>query len=536
MIGRDPTPPSTPPLSETGTAFIPLPDEGATVAFGHRIGAELKPGDMVALSGEIGAGKTTLARAILRSHLREPDLEAPSPTFTLTQIYDGPGGPVVHADLYRIAGEGELIELGFEDWREDAIVLVEWPERAPSLLARPRLDISLAIEPDGGGRRVVLSGSGPLVERVRRARALERMIGRAGWGEARREPMSGDASTRAYQRLLSPSGESAVLMISPPRPDGPPVRRGRSYSGIARLAESVHPFVAMARGLGAAGFSAPHILAEDLEAGLLLLEDFGAESVVDADGPIPERYAEATRCLAALHRMALPAALPIDGERTHAIPPFDSDALLIEVELLLDWYFPKTAGTQPSGSVRAEFGHIWREALGPVLAGPTTWTLRDYHSPNLIWLPERTGHRRVGLLDFQDAVIGSPAYDVASLLQDARVTVPADLELRLLGLYAAERRAAQPDFDMPAFATAYAILGAQRATKILGIFARLDRRDGKPEYLRHLPRIRAYLGRNIAHPSLARLKAWYEAQLPSDFAPRNEPEPHLDASAEAEAT
>jgi hypothetical protein len=217
--------------------------------------------------------------------------------------------------------------------------------------------------------------------------------------------------------------------------------------------------------------------------------------------------------------MPLPASLPVDGERSHAIPPYDLDALLIEVELLLDWYLPHIGGAQPSGSVRAEFGHIWREALGLVLAGPTTWTLRDYHSPNLIWLPDRPGRRRVGLLDFQDAVIGSPAYDVASLLQDARVTVPAELELKLLGLYAGERRASQPEFDTAVFATSYAIVGAQRATKILGIFARLDRRDGKPDYLRHLPRIRAYLGRNIAHPSLARLKAWYGAHLPKEFGP-----------------
>jgi aminoglycoside/choline kinase family phosphotransferase len=121
---------------------------------------------------------------------------------------------------------------------------------------------------------------------------------------------------------------------------------------------------------------------------------------------------------------------------------------------------------------------------------------------------------RVGLIDFQDAVLGPPAYDVASLLQDARVTVTADLELKLIGFYARERKAADPAFDVSAFARAYAIMGAQRATKILGIFARLDRRDGKPHYLKHLPRIEAYLARNLAHPALAKLRAWYETYLP----------------------
>ncbi len=147
---------------------------------------------------------------------------------------------------------------------------------------------------------------------------------------------------------------------------------------------------------------------------------------------------------------------------------------------------------------------LWREALAGAIPDRPTWTLRDYHSPNLIWLPERDGLERVGLIDFQDAVMGHPAYDVASLLQDARVDASAEFELRLLGLYARERRGRDPAFDVGAFATAYALLAAQRATKILGIFARLDRRDGKPGYLAHLPRIEGYLARNLAHPALRR--------------------------------
>ena len=150
----------------------------------------------------------------------------------------------------------------------------------------------------------------------------------------------------------------------------------------------------------------------------------------------------------------------------------------------------------------------------PIAAAAPTWTLRDYHSPNLIWLPEREGLKRVGIIDFQDCVMGHPAYDVVSLLQDARVTVPDEMELRLLGHYAQLRKVASPDFDMPAFARAYAILGAQRATKILGIFARLDKRDHKPAYLAHLPRVTRYLRKNLAHPALALLRDWHKANLP----------------------
>ena len=496
---------------------IPLPDETATELLGNRIGQELEPGDLVALHGPVGAGKTALARAILRARLGDPDLEAPSPTFTLLQSYDGPRGRVVHADLYRVAGEGELAELGLDDLEQDSAILVEWPERAPILLDRPRLDVFLSLDTATGDRAASLSGTGALRARIERARALEAMIGAAGWDDARRLPMSGDASTRLYQRLHRDGGESAVLMISPPRPDGPAVRRGKPYSAIARLAESVHAFVAIDRGLLDQGFSAPRILAEDIEAGLLLIEDLGPGVVVDDNGPIPDRYAEATRCLAALHAKALPTTLPIAPGRDYAIPPYDLDAMLIEIDLLLDWYLPHIGGREASGSVRAEFGHAWREALEAPLAGPKTWTLRDYHSPNLIWLPEREGIDRVGIIDFQDAVLGPPAYDVASLLQDARVTVPPELELRLLGTYGAARRASDPAFDMATFAAHYAIMAAQRATKILGIFARLDRRDGKPAYLRHIPRVAAYLLRNLDHPSLTRLRAWYVAALPDLF-------------------
>jgi tRNA threonylcarbamoyl adenosine modification protein YjeE len=498
----------------TAPFVVPLPDEAATEELGRRIADELEPGDVVALSGEIGAGKTTLARAILRAHVGDPNLEAPSPTFTLLQTYDGPKAQVVHADLYRIAGEGELVELGFDELQERAIMLVEWPEQAPTVIKPIRLDVSLHLDSMSGARHAVIAGGGPLLHRIERASAIHALLDISGWAAAQRIKMQGDASTRAYERLVKPTGETAILMISPPRPDGPPVRRGKPYSAIARLAENVHAFAAMDRGLRDQGFSAPAILAEDLETGLLILEDFGSEPVASGLGPIPERYGEAIRLLAALHSKKLPEVVAPETEREYTIPPYDLDALLIEVELLLDWYLPEVAGTEPSGSVRAEFGHLWRATLEPVVAAPATWTLRDFHSPNLIWLPRRMGFSRIGLLDFQDAVRGHPAYDVASLLQDARVTVPAELELKLLGLYANSRKALDPNFDMNAFAGAYAILGAQRATKILGIFARLNRRDGKPAYLRHLPRIKAYLSRNLAHPALERLTGWYAAQLP----------------------
>jgi aminoglycoside/choline kinase family phosphotransferase len=189
------------------------------------------------------------------------------------------------------------------------------------------------------------------------------------------------------------------------------------------------------------------------------------------------------------------------------------DAFLIETELLLDWYLPRYQSPIAEAN-RPAFETLWREALQPALATPATWVLRDFHSPNLLWLPDRSGPARIGLLDFQDAVIGPEAYDLASLLQDARVDVPEHMEIDLLGRYVRARRAADPNFDTTRFAQIYAALAAQRATKILGIFARLERRDGKPQYLHHIPRVWGYLQRSLAHPSLTAASSWYKAHVP----------------------
>ena len=240
----------------------------------------------------------------------------------------------------------------------------------------------------------------------------------------------------------------------------------------------------------------------------------GAEGFTNDAGPIPERYMEAVSVLARLHRLTLPGEAPVSDTQTHIIPPYDLEALTIEAELLPDWYVPHIARHTLSASARAEFVTLWQALLRDIIAAPATWTLRDFHSPNLIWLGHRTGQARVGLIDFQDCVLGHPAYDLVSLLQDARVNVPDALELKLLGHYAHQRRLSDGEFDMAQFASAYAIMGAQRATKILGIFARLDKRDLKPHYLAHLPRIERYLAKNLAHPALSELKNWYEAHLP----------------------
>lgn len=506
------------PISSGGSSFtVELEDEQAT----HRLMADIanavEAGDLITLSGDLGAGKTTFARALIRHLAGNPTIEVPSPTFTLMQAYELPRFNVIHADLYRLSGPEELAELGFEEFGDSAVTVLEWPDRAKGQLAPDRLDIAFTLAPEKGPtfRYADITGFGAFTPRAERIGAIRRFLERSGFAGATRERIQGDASTRSYERLVR-DGASYILMNSPKRPDGPPVRDGKPYSAIAHLAESVTPFIALARGLHERGFSAPRIFAADREAGLIVLEDLGNELVVDGEPPTPieARYAAATDVLAALHRLALPETLPVEPGVDYTLPRYDIDAMLIEVELLLDWYLPKLEAKVGPGQ-RAQYLTLWRMALQPVLKAKSTWVLRDYHSPNLLWLPEREGVARIGLLDFQDAVLGSEAYDVASLLQDARVDVPEKLELKLLSRYLRARHEADETFDAVQFAQLYATMAAQRASKILGIFARLEKRDHKPQYLRHLPRVWGYLQRSLAHPALAPLKSWYRVNVPT---------------------
>jgi tRNA threonylcarbamoyl adenosine modification protein YjeE len=505
------------PTTPGGFSFtVALEDEQATRRLMADIAGLIEPGDLITLSGDLGAGKTAFARALIRHLAGDDNVEVPSPSFTLSQSYDLPRFPLLHADLYRLAGPGELVELGFEDAPENTVTLLEWPDRAAGRLPTDRLDVALTLSPPQGEtfRHAQVTGYGAFAARAERIALIRRFLHEAGFGQATRRRIQGDASTRSYERLTL-DGSNYILMNAPRRPDGPPVRNGRPYSAIAHLAEDVTPFIAMAKGLRTLGLSAPAIFAADRAAGLLVLEDLGNELVVEGDPPAPieARYEAATDVLAALHRERTHDTISVEAGVQYRLPRYDLDAMLIEAELLLDWFFVLIGHTAPP-SARDSYLKLWREALAPALAAPPTWVLRDFHSPNLMWLPEREGVARVGLLDFQDAVMGPAAYDVASLLLDARDDVPELLEIALLSRYTRTRLQADPNFDAPGFARLYATMGAQRASKILGIFARLDRRDGKPQYLRHLPRVWSYLQRCLAHPDLAALAEWYRVNIP----------------------
>ncbi|CAN7299778.1 tRNA (adenosine(37)-N6)-threonylcarbamoyltransferase complex ATPase subunit type 1 TsaE [Pararhizobium sp. LjRoot255] len=482
-----------------------LKDEAATIQLGEDLALALKPGDCLALSGDLGAGKSTLARAFLRAMADDETLEVPSPTFTLVQSYDL-RIPVSHFDLYRLADVSELDELGLDEALSDGICLVEWPENALSALPKTRLTATFSHLDDG--RRVTISGDLMALSRVKRSLAIRSFLEDRGYGNARRRHLSGDASARAYERILVEGQPVRLLMDSARHKPGPILQDGKYYQQLAHLAEDVVAFVAIARDIRNKGFCAPDVYEADLDTGILLIENLGSEGILDADGqPVAERYLESVRMLAHLHAQPVTRDIPLSETITHHIPDFDRAAMKIETSLLIDWYLPWKRGENASDAERDTYFLVWDSLIELLGASEKKLLLRDFHSPNIIWRDDCSGFDRVGIIDFQDAMIGPTAYDVASITQDARVTIKPDLCGEMLSLYCSERHALG-DFDEMTFRRDWHLMSAQRNCKLVGIWVRLMQRDGKPFYMKHMPRTFSYLQVALEHEALAPLREW----------------------------
>ena len=305
-----------------------------------------------------------------------------------------------------------------------------------------------------------------------------------GWQGAEIRPLAGDASFRRYFRIHGPDGGTAVLMDAPP------------------AHEDVGPFLTVAGHLLDRGFSPPRPLAIDREKGLLLLEDFGDDRV----GPLLQREPERERGIyeTAVDILGRIASQPAPAD----LAPYDEEAMRREVALFVEWYVPALGMRVDEQGYFQAWRETWGEILTIVQNNPVL-VLRDYHADNLMALPDPDD---LGLLDFQDALAGHPAYDLVSLLQDARRDVATELEEAMIARYVEAARVADPD----RFRAHYEILGAQRNSKILGIFTRLWKRDGKPHYLPLQPRVWSYVERNLVHPALAPVRAWFDANVPAD--------------------
>lgn len=454
----------------TESLILDLADEHDTARLGRALSALLQAGDSLLLEGPIGAGKSHLARAFIRARLGAEE-DVPSPTFTLVQTY--PGRPDIwHADLYRLTHPDEVLELGLDDAFASAICLIEWPDRLGQYL--PANPIRLKLETLGEGRCATLTyarrGFYAALMVALRAEYAAHFIEITGWSDALRSPLADDASARRYERLTR-AGETAILMDAPPG-----------------QADSVADFVRIDRHLSALHLSAPQILAEDAPQGFLLLEDLG-------DALYPAVIAADPSTETALYQAATDVLIHLQAHSPAPdLPNLSVQDWAEAAAFAVDWY-----AQTPDG--RADFVTILANILQTHADGPRVMILRDYHAENLLWLPNRESLARVGLLDFQLAQLGQPGYDLVSLLQDARRDVPPQIEATMVRHFA--QATGQ---DLTTFHAAYAALGAQRALRILGIFARLCLKDAKPRYLRLIPRVWGQLQHNLSHPALSDLR------------------------------
>jgi aminoglycoside/choline kinase family phosphotransferase len=317
---------------------------------------------------------------------------------------------------------------------------------------------------------------------------IKRFLSANGFKNAELSPLPGDASFRRYIRVHK-GAKKAMLMDAPPQKEN-----SRSFLDIATY-------------LYKKGYSTPKILAHNVKTGLLLLEDLGDDIFTPELrklGSAAEKkyYAAAIDVLAAWHKkkLANPKILPL--------PKYDHELLMREVRLLSDWYLPQVMGKEKAFIAAMEYLDIWLRIIEKAPLLTDSFVHRDYHADNLLWLPKRAGLRRVGLLDFQDGVYGDAAYDMVSLLEDARRDVSPKLANAMIKRYLAATKQ-----DAKRFKTAYAILGAQRNSKIVGIFVRLAARDGKQHYQDYLPRVWAHLENDLQHPALAELKKWMDKHI-----------------------
>jgi aminoglycoside/choline kinase family phosphotransferase len=343
----------------------------------------------------------------------------------------------------------------------------------------------------------------------------------AGLADAAREPLPGDASTRRYERLRLPTGRTLMLMDAPPSVESPVCdpawteadRLKAGWNAMARLAAGrVDAFAATAAFLREQGLSAPAIEALDAGQGLAVIEDFGEgvfARLMEQGQDQAELYFAAMDAQARLHEASPPAVLSADG-LSWPLLAYDAVALKAGADLFVEW-MPKLSPALDFGAeARAEWDGLWTGIAKRGEAGAAVFAHRDFHAENLLWLPERSAAARVGMIDFQDAVLAHPSWDLHSLLQDARRDVSPELERAALDRYFGHR----PGLDREAFMADYAALATLNEARILGVFARLIVRDGKPRYRQFMPRLWDHLQRNLQNPALADLKRWFDRHVP----------------------
>ena len=479
-----------------GTVYaVELRGEEETARLASKLVPLLQSGDCILLSGPIGAGKSSFARALIHSKMASEGWteDVPSPTYTLVQTYGFSDYDIWHADLYRLSDVSELEELGLDSAFETAVSLVEWPDR---LGTAPKNALWVDILPteDGAARTLTFRseakrwsglagtlGSDP-AEPPETDRIAQFLRG-TPWSAAEVTRIFGDASSRRYLRLAN-GDETAILMDAPNETSGSTVR-----------------FVRIAGHLARAGLHVPDILAEDAANGLLLLSDFG-DTLFPAEirrDPASERM---------LYETAVDVLVQMQREpRPEGLARMTADQMVRQITEVIPWYRDAVAPTTTTDL--PDFREVADAPLRALEAQPMVFVHRDYHAENLFWHEKNVGVRRVGVIDFQDALLGHPAYDLVSLVFDARRDTPVDIPKAAIN-----RFSEATGMEQSQLAKDIASLTVQRQLRILGDFARLAIRENKPGYLDLMPRVWGHMAQALEAPHLSKLKTWVQSALP----------------------
>jgi tRNA threonylcarbamoyl adenosine modification protein YjeE len=476
------------------------PDE--TEALATRLAPYVLAGDVFALQGPLGAGKSLFARALLRA-MGSRQAHMPSPTFTLLQAYDDTRLPAAHVDFYRLEGESDTDPLDLGPWFKHGVTLIEWPEKAPRAVPATALTVRIAPGATDDERHITLEGASwqgrmgfldplqrrPVTEKGR-AEFVQKTTGRKGCVLT---AVSADASFRSYWRTRLPEVGSRVIMDAPP-----PL-------------ENVSTFVAIARHLEKVGLHPPHVYAVDEKNGYALLEDFGDTTFYAA-------FERDKTTIQPLYEKAVDVLVHLAKAELANVRAYTTDMYQTEVCLFTDWYLPKLTGLATHTADRAALQNLMADLVDRhIRPTPRTTILGDYHIQNLMVVGKLpvADITQVGLLDFQDARIGTVAYDLVSLLYDVRFDVPPELRPLLIKRFVDGLDGA---VTMADFRRAFNLSGVQNLMRIVGVFTRLVHRDKKAGYLRFMPRVWTNLDELLAAPECEPLRTWMHRNVPADRA------------------
>ena len=465
----------------------------------------LNEGGVMTLNGQIGAGKTTLAKLIIQELTQTPLEDIVSPTFNLYHTYNRDNLEIAHYDFYRIESEIELLEIDLNESLTDKICIIEWADKFRDLLPKDRIEIFITCKKNERVYRI--NPLGKFREVVSNRAKIENYLGGLDINFTELQRLPGDASKRNYYRVMSPDN-TMILM------DATQESNIKSKTG---LSNGIDDFIKIQKYLDSIDVRVPKLIGRNRIDNILLEEDLGEYSYADmlTKENYQKLYNPAIKTLIHISNINHPKNISTDSN-PHYLKEFDLDIYLNEAEIFIDYYWPFIHGKQCNADKKQEFTHVMGEVYSN-LTDDKTLMLRDFHSPNLLFLENEDGFRKCAVIDFQDALFGHPLYDLVSLTNDARTTIDEHQEKYLIDLYKKDFPFNNFQFDSLSFIEQYHILGVQRSIKILGIFARLAILETNQNYLVHMPRVICYIKRIMQSGSIQTLACWLNQNFKETF-------------------